>query len=188
MSTSLVIISAYVICHGLTAHLVTPLQQRILPDISVLASVIYLPHGVRVLAVWFWGWRAVLPLWLGNYIATALFRPTEIQDLLAPVFLEGVAIGAVSTLLAFELFRLMGKNYYAGQHRKMNWQRLLLIGLIASVINSVGQTYIHVGLLPLVDELTLAATYAVGDLMGLVVCMIALMFIFRWIRMSQPDR
>ncbi|NNK78027.1 MAG: hypothetical protein HKP40_04865 [Litoreibacter sp.] len=187
ISTSLVIISTYVICHGLTAYLVTPVQRIVLPEITIFASLMYLPHGVRVLAVWFWGWRAVLPLWLGNYVATIMFTPTSVQDLTAPVFIESMTVSAVSVLLAFELFRLLGRNYYAGQSPMLNWQRLLLIGLISSLINSFGQTLVHSGILPDVNDLPLAATYAVGDLAGLFVCTVVLMFIFRWIRVSQPN-
>ena len=43
---------AYILAHGLTALVVTPMQARLLPDVTMFASLVYLPHGVRVLSAW----------------------------------------------------------------------------------------------------------------------------------------
>ena len=57
--TYLLIVLAYVFCHGLTSLVVTPVQSILLPEITMFASLIYLPHGVRVLASWASGWKAI---------------------------------------------------------------------------------------------------------------------------------
>ena len=44
---------------------VTPFQRDTL-GIQSWASLLYLPHGVRVLAAWFMGWRAVPTLFLAT--------------------------------------------------------------------------------------------------------------------------
>ena len=40
----LLVVLAYVLCHGLTAMVVTPIQSVFLPEMTVFASLIYLPR------------------------------------------------------------------------------------------------------------------------------------------------
>lgn len=183
-----VITAAYVICHGLTAWVVTPVQNLFLPDITVFASLVYLPHGVRVLSVWLLGWKAVLPLAAGALLAELLFTSANVRQLMEPVLLESIAVGAVSALAAFELARLLGRNLYAGQSRRMAWSGLLAIGAVASVLNSLGQSLVFSGLIFPGDQLPVMAVYAAGDLIGLAVCMVVLMLIFRWFRLAGKGR
>lgn len=183
-----VITAVYVICHGLTAWVVTPVQNLFLPDITVFASLAYLPHGVRVLAVWLFGWKAVLPLAAGALLSEILFTEAGVRQLMEPVLLESIAVGAVSAFAAFEIAWLFGWNLYAGQSRRIAWTGLLAIGALASVINSLGQTVVFSGLIFDGDQLPVMAVYAAGDLIGLAACMFALMLIFRWLRLAAQGR
>ena len=184
----LVIVTAYIFCHGLTSFVVTPVQSMVLPKATVFASLMYLPHGVRVLATWAYGWKAIPALIVGVSISAWLFRPAEELDFLEPALLEGILVGALSAFLAFELARLLGFNFYFGSSRKLNWKGMIVIGAISSIINSIGQTIVFSGLIN-VDQLAKTlAIYAIGDLVGLVTCMIALMFVFRWIRGFELSR
>ncbi|WP_264212673.1 hypothetical protein [Leisingera thetidis] len=183
-----VIIAVYVICHGLTAWAVTPVQNLFLPDITVFASLAYLPHGVRVLSVWLFGWKAILPLAAGALLSEALFTAANVRQLMEPVLLESVAVGAVSAFAAFEIAWLFGWNLYSGQSRRIAWTGLLAIGALASVINSMGQSVVFSGLIFPGDQLPVMAVYAAGDLIGLAVCMVALMLIFRALRLAGKSR
>ena len=76
-----VVVLAYVFCHGVTSLLITPLQSHFLPEVTIFASFLYLPHGVRVLATWAYGWRAVPALLLGaglSEVAIARARAFEL--------------------------------------------------------------------------------------------------------------
>ncbi|OBY26831.1 hypothetical protein [Leisingera sp. JC1] len=183
-----VITAAYIICHGLTAWVVTPVQGIFLPEITVFASLIYLPHGVRVLAVWLLGWRAVLPLAAGAFLSEWIFTEAGVRQLMEPVLLESVAVGAVSAFVAFEIAGLFGWNLYAGQPRRISWTSLLAVGALASLINSAGQSVVFSGLIFPGDQLPVMAVYAAGDLLGLAVCMLALTMIFRWLRLAGKRR
>ncbi|WP_422071386.1 hypothetical protein [Tranquillimonas rosea] len=177
-----VITGAYVLCHGLVALLVTPLQTRLLGDVTAFASLLYLPHGVRVLATWYWGWLAALPLCLGAFLAELLFSSTPIGTITHPVLLGSILMGAVSAPLTFELFRRF--NTPLGRHgsRQVRWTGLIAAGAVSSVINSVGQTLIFGGLILSEQFLSVLVLYALGDLLGLVVCMVFMMLVFRHLR------
>lgn len=189
LANFLIIALAYVLCHGLTAFVVTPVQAGFLPDETVFASLMYLPHGVRVLATWAFGWRAIPALVVGVSLSALLFSPAGNLSFLDPALLEGILVGAVAAFLAFELVRLAGFDFYFGSSKKLSWKGMLAIGAISSVINSIGQTIVHSGLIELDLLARILVMYAVGDLVGLAVCMVALMFVFRWTRApSLPGR
>lgn len=177
-----IIILAYVLCHGLTAMVVTPVQSLVLPEITVFASLVYLPHGVRVLATWAYGWKAVPALAVGVSISAWLFRPSDDLSFLEPVLIQGILVGSASAFIAFEIVRLAGFNFYFGGSEKLQWKGMIAVGALSSVINSLGQTLVYSGLIDLEKIIGVWAIYAAGDLIGLVVCMFALLFIFRWSR------
>lgn len=179
----LIVVAVYVLCHGLTALLVTPIQSLFAPDITVFASLIYLPHGVRVLATWLLGWKTCFPLFVGEFLSELLFTPAEILTFTEPMLFWSVAVSAVAAYAGFVIMKFLGRNLYAGRNRIMNWKWLIIVGAIASVVNSVGQIIVYSGLIIPDDLFVVLATYAIGDLVGLVVSMFALMIIFRWIRL-----
>lgn len=180
-----VITVTYLLAHGLTALLITPLQARLLPEITAFASLLYLPHGVRVLSSWLLGPAAFLPLCLGAFLSEAIFTPAEISSATDPVILASIAVGAGSAPLAFELFRRCGRCLYAGRAAQVNWKWLLLVGMLASLINSIGQGLVFSHAILPEDSPAVLATYAAGDLIGLVATTLALMLVFRWIRLRQ---
>lgn len=180
-----IIVFAYVLCHGITAFAVTPVQRYFLADITIFASLVYLPHGVRVLATWLFGSKAFFPLLAGATLAEILFTPDSVRSHLDPAILESIAVGAFSAPLSFEILRLFGRNLYAKQARRISWKWLILAGALASGINSVGQSIVFRGLILPDEFMSVLAIYAIGDLVGLIVTMIVLMMIFRWIRMSD---
>lgn len=175
------------ICHALTSYVVAPIQSVLFPDMTVFASLLFLPHGVRVLATWAYGWTAVPALTAAGGLSAWLFRSQAELNILQPALLSGIVMGAVSALLAFELLRLLGNNVYAGRSHRLNWVGLLSIGGLSSLINSIGQTFIHAGLAGFENAATLFVVFAIGDLAGLIICMIALMLIFRWVRLSRKS-
>jgi len=179
-----IVIAVYVLCHGVTALLVTPIQNMIAYDITVFASLVYLPHGVRVLATWLLGWKAFFPLCVGAFLSELLFTPDQIFSLTEPVLFSSIAVGAISAYVGFLIVKLIGRDQYAGPDRIMDWKWLLVVGAIASVFNSVGQIIVFSGLIVPDDLFAVLATYAIGDLVGLFVSMLVLMMVFRWLRLS----
>jgi hypothetical protein len=78
--------------------------------------------------------------------------------------------------------RLAGFDFYFGRSRKLQWKGMIAVGALSSVINSFGQTLVYSGLIDLEKVIGVLAIYATGDLIGLIVCMVVLMLVFRWNR------
>lgn len=184
----LIIVLLYVLCRGLTALVITPIQSLFLPEVTVFASLMYLPHGVRVLATWAYGWKAVPALIVGVSLSAWLFSPSEDLNFLEPALIESILVGSASAFIAFELARLAGYNFYFGGTKKLRWKGMIAVGALSSVINSLGQTLVYSELIDWEVIIGVWAIYAAGDLIGLIVCMVVLMLIFRWSRVISAQR
>ncbi|GHF73295.1 hypothetical protein [Seohaeicola zhoushanensis] len=179
-----VVVVAYILAHGIIALLVTPLQMRVLPEITPFASLIYLPHGVRVLTTWLLGRVAFAPLCLGAFLAEVIFTPPEVSLAARPTIMMSIAVGAFSALLAFEVMKMFGHDLYAGGSLRIHWKWLLIVGILASIFNSIGQAVVFSGTILSEHSLAVLLTYAVGDTIGLVATTLVLMLVFRWLRRS----
>jgi len=180
-----IIVLSFVGGFGLTDQFISPIQNIFLPDVTDYASLVFLPHGVRVLAVLFFGWRAILPLFAGHLISDYLFQGTEAVDIEMSWLIAAYLIGSMSAFLAFEIFRLSGNDLYVTDKLMPNWKQVILVGALASIINSIGQVFIYSSSMDASTYALVSMMYAAGDLVGLVVSMIGLMFIFRWVRFAQ---
>jgi len=180
-----VTVVAYILAHGLTAMLITPLQARLLPDVTSFASLLYLPHGVRVLATWLLGRVAILPLCVGAFLSEWMFAGAGIGSVTEPVILISILVGAASAAVAFELMRAFGLNLYATERLRVHWKWLLLVGTLASVVNSVGQSLVFSGAILPEWSVVVLVVYAVGDLLGLIATTFILMLVFRWLRAER---
>ncbi len=188
MQYLIVVTAAYVFCFALTAFLVTPLQRMVLPEVTAFASLVFFPHGVRVLATWAFGWKAIPGLFLGAAISSVVLTPTEYADLLRPAVLESILLGAVVAFATFEAARFLGHDFYWSPSSRLSWRGLIVIGAVASVANSVGNTLIYSGLIGINRLNDVLFIYAAGDVIGLVACMLLLMLAFRWARLFRRSK
>jgi hypothetical protein len=120
-------------------------------------------------------------LFIGSIIADILFTPVEIREVLRPVILQSWIVGAICAPLAFGVLRGFSG---LSNPRALNWRWLLLAGILASVINSLGQTFVFSGLMTVGEMSAVVVLYALGDVIGLVVSALSLMAIFRWMRLG----
>lgn len=190
LKTNVIVVACYILCHGLVQLVTMPIQLRAMPDVTALASLIYLPHGVRVLSSCLLGRKAILPLFLGAYGAHVIFHPdSKISHLphFDLVFLLSLTIGATVAVGAFELLKLIGLNLYAGPYRRVKWTGILLVGIVASILNALGQSFAFSGIV-MPDVVNLVFwTYVLGDIVGLIATMLVLALVFRFMR-KQPRK
>ena len=158
-----------------------PLESKYGSNVTWLASLFFLPHLVRVLAVWMLGPLAFFALLPADIIIHLILHPdrqlTDIQ-MLVPLVGSGCAI------IAFELFKLAGMNFYMTATKASNWRPLLLIGAIASVINSVGLSVLYQGLIIPEESLLSLGNYMVGDILGLFFGLLVLMVLMRLLKLN----
>jgi len=176
-----VIALAYIVGYLLVDYIVAPIQYLYLSRDFTVGSLLFVPHGIRVLAVWLCGSRAILPLIIAELLCTVLlWQP----DVAISTSLGSSMVGGICVYLTFELFRLAGIEMQPdGKDSALtNWKSLILLASIASVFNSVGKQIFFESLAPLTDEILILAMFWVGDTLGTFACLLLLIGIRRGFR------
>ncbi|EAQ06407.1 hypothetical protein SKA53_04948 [Yoonia vestfoldensis SKA53] len=167
----------YIAAFALTFGLLMPAQRMVLPEFANYASILFLPHGVRVLTAWLFGLRAVLLLAPGGLLTHGFLHGTagfSIDYFFAALF------GIICATSTFWLFATMRMDFHRERAKTISWREILLAGSFASVINVAGTSYFYG------SDIQSSSAYFIGDLGGLLACMVILMFGFRWIRRARP--
>lgn len=151
-----------------------PVQMALVPNIGPFASLVFLPHGVRVLATVVLRWRAIPGLFLGALLSGSLVWGVSDPTLL--LFLS--LVSALTCSIVFEGLRALRINpYYLSSSAKVPpVHTILLAGILCSFASGFFTTAIletthnagHV-------TLTMAAIFT-GDTVGFMVSWIAAFF------------
>ena len=169
----LVVSVAYITAYSLVLGFVSPLQQILLSNVILEVSLLFLPHGIRVLSFWFFGWRAAIYLLPAAYLMMVVSAQAGISlDILSPL----------GNILACLLGFLIAKAVFpdlASKRGIPNWKYFGIIALFSSFFNSVGMTAFHAQEL----DLLIATGYVIGDMAGFFVCFLILMYAFRFARL-----
>lgn len=164
---------AYIVAFSLTLGFVLPLQKLLLANIPIFISVLFLPHGVRILTYYFFGWRGILYLLPAAYLMLYLSRSSGVSfDLLAP------PISLISCYVGYLIGSLIIKEKSA-PFSENRWKFFLTVGLTSSIANGIGQSVLNSP-----NEISLSILgYVIGDMAGLMVAFYVLIIVFRWARL-----
>ena len=151
-------------------------HRLVFPD-TPYALLIFLPAGLRLLSIWYFGARAILPLFFGGLLTIWAYGHYGSTSLAVAQAL----VGSVSAYLAFELFRICGYDLYASPSTAdeaavaPHWRNLFLVGLFFSVFNGLLASILYYNTLSSDNLLPFLLIYIAGDMVGLLVVLMALM-------------
>ena len=137
------------------------------------ASLLFLPHGVRVITAWLYGWKAVFylaPAAYATHLERFQFQFDTMGQFLMPIF------GIVCVSAVFALIARAGVDLRLRPGYVARWNVGLLVGAVASLINAVGVNLI-VG-----NPTSTMLFYLVGDILGMIALFLLLMLVFRAMR------
>ena len=173
-----VISICYIIAYSLTFGFVFPLQQLILANVATQVGLLFIPHGVRVITIYYYGWWAVIYLLPASYLMLFLSSGQTGQDIYAPL------VSLLGCYVGIQLVRLMLVDTNTRSLNVRAWKLLFTAGAVASVFNSLGLTAMQNGL----NKMTFLALklnflgYIIGDMLGMMLCVATIMLGFRYIR------
>ena len=150
----------YIWAYFVTATLVMPLQQALFP--STIMSFLFLPHGVRVLAAWLYGWRSILFLLPGALLCNLHFAGDRAFD-------RDILFGTAASLIAAPLAFAIGRSLGGAALLRVGVLRaptLVALGIAASVFNLLALRLSY-GLKPSEGVVIL-----IGDTLGLVTALV----------------
>lgn len=164
---------------------IMPLQKEAF-GVQSWASLLYLPHGVRVIAAWFMGWRAV----------PALFAASVAGHIATSEAIDGNLIlfsSLSSSLCAVIAVKLMTASLPCLSRQREGegiWRAWLLVALLASLLNTFGQVIalVYAGehmVFARPADLMHMFNITIGDLTGMITLMAGLTLVFRWQRGSR---
>ena len=156
---------ALLVTFYLSNYVLLPFQAEYTPQIASYASLLFLPHGVRVLSAWLLGWKAI-PLLLPTSIFAHWLNFGASGFTLAGTI--GVLSGVTCAVITFWLFARLGMDFRLTASKRANWRDIMIAGCIASIINTFGMG------LAFGHNLTTSAGYFIGDVSGMFACMFIL--------------
>jgi hypothetical protein len=172
----LIVSAAYIVSFTLVGGFVGPLQSILLPQFTTSISLLFLPHGVRLLAVHYFGWKAIPLLLPSCYLMWAI-----------TVFGSGIAIDPLqplASLVACYLgYKLMSLIISGSQARlgRQEWKLLIAAGILCSFLNGLANSLLHGS-----SQLSLDIFgYMIGDIFGQIALMLILIYVLKFIRLFK---
>ena len=175
----LIVSVAYIVTFSLTFGFVFPLQQLLLSGISTQVGLLFLPHGVRVLTLYFYGWRGMFYLLPSSYLMTLLSVEQTGQDLLAPI------VSLMCCYFGIQAIRLVFSDTISVSLKRQDWKLMVLGGVTASIFNGLGLSLLDHRQDSVVANSTKffeVLGYVTGDVLGLVACLAFVVYSFRMVR------
>jgi hypothetical protein len=176
-----IVSATFLATYFLSIKVLLPFQAEYTPKISSYTSLLFLPHGVRVLSAWLLGWKAIPLIFPAAFFSHWLNFG---MDGFTVIGVIGMFSGVVCAVVTFWGLAHFGIDFRLTASRRANWRDIMIAGCIASVINTVGM-----GLAFDHDPAT-SAGYFIGDVSGMLASMLILMLIFKALRNTtskKPD-
>lgn len=172
----LIVSAAYIASYTLVGGFIAPLQTILLPEFTTSISLLFLPHGVRLLAVHYFGWKAIPLLIPSSYLMWYI-----------TVFGGGITIGPLQPLASlvacFVGYKLVALVVSGSQARfgKQEWKLLIAVGVLSSFLNGIFNTMLQGSAQLSLDIFG----YMIGDILGQVALMLILIYILKFLRLFK---
>jgi len=174
-----VVTFTYLGLYLIQVNFILPLEKTYFGNLTEYASLLFLPHAVRVIAAWLLGPKAILALFPASVISLHFYEPISAQGL---GFYLYILFSSASAIIAFEFLKLLKIDIYPRGERMSSWRNVLFAGFLASFFNSLGGVY-FIEAIPDTDALfELIFRFIIGDVLGLLFSMFVLMILFRYYR------
>ena len=170
----LIVSAAYIVSYTLVGGFIAPLQTVLLPEFTTSISLLFLPHGVRLLVIHYFGWKAIPLLIPSSYLMWYI-----------TVFGGGIALGPLQPLASlvacFAGYKLVALVVSGSQARfgKQEWKLLILVGILSSFLNGIFNSMLQGSAQLSLDIFG----YMIGDVLGQIALMLILIYILKFFRL-----
>ena len=169
----LITFALFIVSFLLHKYLVLPLEIFIFSQETIeYASLLYLPHAVRIIAYYILGPIILIPIFLSQCFTYLVFNNAELMN---TVYLS--CLSTLSIFLGFRLYELVKKRNIFNIDKTVDWKKIIIVGFLVSIFNStLSSIFISLNTSYNYFYGSLNFTYLIGDVLGLVFGM--LLFIF----------
>jgi len=170
---SLLIILSYGAAWTIELFVIGPLQNQIyfLTFSSSVASFIFLPHGIRVMAFVLYGLKALPAIFIASLFTGFLFL--NIQD--------NIILSIITTISLFLTIKSFGfEKGYA--YENITLKTIVVTAIASSIISSFLNSVYKFFMTTNIDFVNLALTHTLGDFFGAIICFYILGLIYFFLK------
>lgn len=170
--------AVFLLSYELVVRIFDPIQSLLLT--TGYASILFLPHGIRVLAVFLYGpGPASMYLLISALVSLSLNDNPMDKSVLT--ITSQTLTGAFCAPVAYQLLKFsFGSDHISlGSVNARTWRGILMVIIVSSLINGLFQTLsISLGDTGIADVL-LSLQYTVGDILGAIFVLFAANYLLR---------
>jgi len=166
----------FILTFLLHKYVILPLEIFIFSQETIkYASLLYLPHAVRIIAYYVLGPIVLIPIFLSQCFTYLLFNNAELMN---TVYLS--CLSTSSIFLGFRLYELVRKRNIFNIDKTVDWKKIIIVGFLVSIFNSTLSS-LFIGLNTSYNYFYeyLNFTYLMGDVLGLVFGMFLFIFFIK---------
>lgn len=173
MMNTLIPFVLFIVTFLLHKYLILPFEILIFSQETIdYASLLYLPHAVRIIAYYVLGPIVLIPIFLSQCFTYLVFNNAE---LINTVYLS--CLSTLSIFLGFKLYELVRKKNIFNINNTVDWKKIIIVGFLVSIFNStLSSLYISLNTSYNYFYESLNFTYLIGDVLGLVFGMFLFIF------------
>ena len=166
----------YTAAYTFTLGFVYPLQKILFPENFLMASILFLPHGVRAIAFFLFGLRAALYLLPAHYAMWYIsVHGADISlDLYSPL------VSILGCLIGYLLF-LVIRKFLPDKFYDKGWILVTIIIILSGFFNGMGLSRLHSS----TGDFEYLLAYFWGDVLGGFIFLLLAMYIWRILKNSS---
>ena len=176
---TLIVTIAYCSLFLFTFAVLMPLQDIFFYWLPMSISLLFLPHGVRILTTYFYGWKSIFYLLPGHLITWAYLKYALESEQDVYSVLISISASFLAVCLVFRSW-----SSHSDSQLGSHWKLIVLAGALASLGNGLGHALLYGNLID-TAFISLTLGYLIGDVSGLFFLMLALIFVNRLVRARQ---
>jgi len=151
------------------------------PEIIDKASVLYLPHAIRIISFFLIGFSSVIPIFLAQCFTFIFLNDI---DFMYSIILSFISVSSV--VFGFYCFQSV-KKLDLFLIEKNDWKKLILIGFFASIFNAFFSSIYFSNFNFNQFDVMLSLRFIIGDTFGVLVGMIVLIFILKIYQIGKKN-
>ena len=155
-----------------------------LDKIDWTGSLVFLPHGVRVIGICYFGYKAIPSLYAAEITGPVLVYPQYYFD----VWPAASIASMLSVVMACELVKWSGRNVkenIISPKNFSNYRSLLLVVVLSALFNSIGSNVVTSLLANVVIDGIVVMRFFIGDVLGAVVLILFLSAVFTALKQNK---
>ena len=166
----------YTAAYTFTLGFIYPVQKILLPENFLMASILFLPHGVRAIAFFLFGLRAAVYLLPAHYAMWYIsVHGADIGlDFFSPL------VSVLGCLIGYLLF-LGVRNFLPDNIYDKGWVLVTIIIAFSALFNSIGLSRLHSS----AGDFDYLLAYFWGDVLGGLMFLLLAMYIWRILKNSN---